>query len=79
MAHDVQTSQAIDSRWTKLTWDDLEEAFGGRTLAKGKSYRGRVDELVQDGRRLLARSRHQHGSRINRKSGRGRHNKCPPP
>jgi uncharacterized Zn finger protein len=54
MAHKVQPIKAADDRWSKLTWDDLHDSLGGRTLAKGKSYRRRVSELVQEGGRLLA-------------------------
>ena len=54
MAQNVVKFAAKDNPWATLTWDDLEEALDARTLAKGKSYRRRVSELAQDGRRLLA-------------------------
>lgn len=35
--------------WSALTWDDLEELFGDRTLARGRSYQrgGRVQKLCK--------------------------------
>ncbi len=45
------------STWLKLTWDDLEEWAGPRSVDRGRSYRraGRVDELVISGEgKLLA-------------------------
>ena len=44
--------------WTKLTWDDLDQAFGSRSVQRGRSYQrgGQVRNLAvsSDGRLLAA-------------------------
>jgi uncharacterized Zn finger protein len=49
---------APDARWRRLTWDDLEDWAGGRSVSRGRTYQrqGRVKDLVisDDDNRLLA-------------------------
>lgn len=48
MANKTPKPAANDARWRDLTWDDLEEWAGSRSLAKGRSYQrsGHVRDLA---------------------------------
>ncbi len=52
----AKSDQVQPPRWTSLTWDDLEQWAGSRSVSRGESYQGqgRVQDLVvgQDGRLL---------------------------
>jgi uncharacterized Zn finger protein len=66
--------------WAKLTWDDLDQVFGGRSVSRGRSYQrgGHVNDLaIADDGRLLASVRGTHryvtSARLNaKKTSRGR-------